>query len=118
MVYGNSDTEAFLDVDGIHYVFGDGPDDGTPKLLAADDIMARYAFTWDGTAGDYTFALDLNTLWSFAQDTSYIPEALQFSPGPYPPGVPAGSFTVNIPEPATLMLIGLGSAVLLRKRKV
>lgn len=116
-VFGNSAGATTIDLGSNSYQFGDGPDDGVAQLLAADDIMARYTFTWDGTVGDYTFTLDLDTTDSSILNDSFQTEAVTFTSGSYTPGTAAGSFIVSIPEPATLMLLGLGASVFLRKRK-
>jgi len=114
-VYGNSDGAGAIEVGGA-YQFGDSPEDSIAKALAINDIMARYAFTWDGTAGNYNFALDLSTSNSFVLDDSFATQALAFTPGNHPGG--SNSFTVSIvPEPATIILLALGSTALLKKRR-
>jgi len=102
--------------DGSSYKFSDFALNTTAEPLAVDDIVSRYAFIWDGTAGDYTFTLDLNIANSFVLLGDFVTsEALQFSPGNYPGD--SSSFTVTIPELATLLSVGLGGALLVRKRK-
>lgn len=113
-VHGNSYGVIIGIPGGNSYSFGDNPLNGNPELLATDDIMARYAFKWDGTEGDYTFVLNLDTNKSFIQNGDYIKEPLELAPGSYPGN--SNSFTVNIPEPSTLIIFALGSAVLLKKR--
>jgi hypothetical protein len=98
------------------FVFGDGPDDAIARALAVDDIMARYVFEWDGTPGDFTFALNLDVSASLIQDEFFIPQAFLFDHGLYTGGSNWFSVTL-VPEPATLMLLGLGGMVLLRKRR-
>lgn len=101
-----------------NYVFSDEPLDGLGRVLAADDIIARYVFEWDGTVGDFTFTLDPDIADSFflKDDFTFITFVpLAIDPGEWLPG-DSGSFTVYIPEPATLMLLGLGG-FLLRKRR-
>jgi len=98
-----------------NYVFGDLPLDGLGRILAVDDIVARYYFEWDGTAGDYTFNLDSDTADSFFLKDDFVTSVpLAIDPGGLPGN--SSSFTVHIPEPATLMLFGLGG-ILLRKRR-
>jgi hypothetical protein len=104
------------------YTFGDWPDNGNAEPLVIDDIMARYAFIWDGTEGNYTFTFDLGTGMSYILlDDLVSKEALQLPTGPwydYPIiSADSSSFTVHIPEPTTLVLFGLGSLVLLKQRR-
>ncbi len=114
-IVGNSTGAGAIDLGGNSFQFGDGSDDGNPELLLAGDIVARYAFDWDGTVGNYTFTIDLNSALTYVQNDSLVKEALLFSPGEYPGG--PDFFTVCIPEPATLMFFALGGAILLKKRK-
>lgn len=115
-IYGNSAGAAADDLGNNTYRFGDGPDNGVAQALAADDIVARYAFTWDGTQGDYTFALDLDTRKSFVLDQFFSKQALQFTPEPY--SGDSRSFTVHIPEPVTLLFLSLGAVILCRRRRI
>ncbi len=105
-------------VDDVNRIFGFSDDtlSGDPEPLVADvNIMARYAFKWGGTVGDYTFVLNLNTAYSYIQDETFEKEPLEFNPGSYQGS--SNSFTVNIPEPCTLIIFALGySAVLLKRR--
>lgn len=110
-VFGNSTGATAIDHGDGSYTFGDDPGNAIAQPLVTDDIVARYVFTWDGPEGDYTFTFDLNT------DKSYIllddlssKEALQLSEG-------GDSFTVHIPEPATLILMAMGGLVLLKHRR-
>lgn len=116
-------SPVFIDHLDDSYTFGDCPEDGIVQPLDNDNILARYAFTWDGTEGDYTFTLDLDTENSFIWLEDYTKEPLQL-PNPEPPwwsypivNATDNSFTVSIPEPTTMILLALGSTVLLRKRK-
>jgi hypothetical protein len=113
-VYGNSYGVIIKTPSGNSYSFEDNPLGGVPEPLATDDIMARYAFKWGGTVGDYTFVLNLDTQYSYIQNGAYIKEPLGFTPGSYLGN--SNSFTVNVPEPSTLIIFVLGSAVLLKKR--
>lgn len=114
-VYGNSAGATAIDNGDGSYTFGDGPGNGVAEALLIDDIMGRYAFIWDGTVGDYTFTLDLDTNKSFVQDEFFSKQALQFSSGQYQGG--SDYFTVHIPEPTTLILIAMGGLVLLKHRR-
>jgi hypothetical protein len=121
-LYANSTGATAIDHGDGSYTFGDWPGNAIAQPLVTDDIVARYVFTWDGTEGNYTFTLDLNT------DKSYIllddlesKEALQLPEGAwynYPIiSADSSSFTVHIPEPTTLVLLGLGGLVLLKQRR-
>jgi hypothetical protein len=101
-VHGNSYGVIIGTPSGDSYSFGDNPLNGVPEPLATDDIMARYVFIWDGTEGDYTFILNLNTL-GFTPGSSY--------PGTY------NSFTITIPEPSSLLIFVFGSSAVLLKRR-
>lgn len=114
-LFGNSGGAGAIDLGGNSYQFGDDPCDGLAQTLTSSDIMARYSFTWDGTVGDYTFTLDTSISNSFVMNEFFSNEVLQFTQGQYPGQ--GDSFMVTIPEPTTLMLFALGSAVLLKKRK-
>ena len=115
-LFGSPIVEAFEDAQNAgNYIFGDSPDDSIARTLAVDNIMARYVFQWDGTPGGFTFNIDLNTSKSYIQDEFWGGNAIAFDPGRFTGG--SNWFTVTIPEPATLMLLGLGATVLLRKRR-
>ncbi|MHC4641195.1 MAG: PEP-CTERM sorting domain-containing protein [Planctomycetota bacterium] len=110
---GNSaGVTAFYNPDDDSYTFGDGPGNGVAQAPMVDNIVARYAFIWDGPeAGNYTFTFNLNTGMSyFLLEDLVNREALQLSGG-------GDSFTVYIPEPATLALLGLGCLSLLKHRR-
>jgi hypothetical protein len=117
---------AYLNSHNIHpqfdqngnFVFGDYTDNGLGEFLNSNDIVVQYAFKWNGIEGDYTFTLDLNItppLHSFVQNENYDKESLEFTRGSYPGN--SNSFTVNIPEPSTLIIFALGSNVALLKRR-
>ena len=115
-IYDNSFDVYAQSLGGDNYRFGDSPDFPLTEILFGGDIMARYAFTWDGNVGDYTFTLDLDTSNSYVLlDDFFSKEALQLNPGSYPGDI--SSFTVTVPEPTTLMLFALSSTILLKKRK-
>lgn len=115
-IYGNSGG-AFAEIRDVNkYRFSDSVAKATAETLLFGDIMARYAFIWDGVATDYTFALDLDIKESYILLGIYGPEeALLFNRGSYP-GT-SSSFTVTIPEPTTIVLLGLGGLLLGRSRK-
>ncbi|MHC4646549.1 MAG: hypothetical protein ACYTBJ_13695 [Planctomycetota bacterium] len=121
-VYTNSDGATAIDNGDGSYTFGDDPADGLAQVLAPGDIMARYAFSWNGTEGDYTFTFDFDTTESYIQLEDFSSrEALQLPTGSwyaYPiVSADGSSFTVNIPEPATLGLFALTSLFLIRHRR-
>jgi len=106
------------------YKFGDGPNQGNGTLGASDSIVARYAFSWDGTKGLYRFSFDFgnindNFVLGLPPDYESYPLKLPQDNWYSYPIVDAdiSSFTVAIPEPTALMLFALGSAILLRKRR-
>ena len=121
-VHGNSAGANAIDNGDGSYTFGDGPENGIAEALLIDDILGRYAFTWDGTEGDYTFTFDLNTDESYIQLDDFVSkEALQLPEGAwynYPIiSADSSSFTVHIPESTTLILIAMGSLALLKRRR-
>ena len=117
-IYGENDEALAAEAAGVNnYLFSDlfSVTATPPETLVAGDIMARYAFAWDETVGDYTFTVDLNDSASFVGLDDFTKVALAFTPGSFEGG--SDSFTVNIPEPATIMLLGLGGIALLKNRK-
>ena len=102
-------------------LFSSSPSATPPEELLAGDIMARYAFTWD-TDGDYTFTIDLDKAISFVGldiTGSFAKVGLELDPGDDPSIIDSGSdfFIAALPEPATIMLLGLGGTVLLKNRR-
>jgi hypothetical protein len=121
-VYGNSAGATAIDNGDYSYTFGDWPFNGNAESLVIDDIMARYAFIWNGIEDDYTFTFDLGTGMSYILlDDLVSKEALQLPEGTwydYPIiSADSSSFTVHIPEPATLILMAMGGLVLLKHRR-
>jgi hypothetical protein len=112
---GNSYEAIAIDVGGSSYQFGDDPDNALAQTLAVGDVMARYSFTWDGTPGTYTFTLDTSISNSFVYNEFFTYEALGFTQG----GLPGqgNSFALPIPEPSTMVLLALGGAGLLKRRR-
>ncbi len=97
------------------YMFGDDSFDSSAVPLAADDLMARFVFGYD-TPGDYIVTLDLDVSASLIMDEFFSTNAFLFSPGLFPGD--SDSFTLTlVPEPATLMLFGLGGFMLRKRRK-
>jgi len=111
-LYANSAGAAAIGSGAGPFTFGDNPNDGEAQELTVGEVVARYVFTWGGTEGDYTFTFDLDTAMSYIllEDLS-SKEALQLSGG-------GDSFTVYIPEPNTLVLLGLGCLTFLKKRRL
>lgn len=119
-IAGNSGGAMAIADGSNSYTFSDYTDNALPEALGTDDLMARYSFTWDGTEGDYTFSFDFDIAKSFVTNEGYESQALKFKDPDHPElGDDASSFTVTIiPEPATLILMCLGTVVLRRKRRV
>lgn len=122
-LFGNSGGAGAIDRGGDNYEFGDDPFDAIAQALATNDIVARYAFTWDGTEGDYTFTLLDTGKSCILLDDLVSKEPLQLpdpASGWYSyPIVDAGTdyFIVHIvPEPTTMILLALGGMAVLRKR--
>jgi len=115
-IVGNSAGVNASDLGSNNYEFSDTPDNPNTETLLTGDIMSRYAFTWDGTGGDYTFTLDLDPANSLLLNgITYGTDALEFTSGQYPGD--DTSFTVQlIPEPASIMLLVFGAALLRKQR--
>lgn len=122
-LYGNSAGANARDLGSNTYEFGDGPNQGNGTLGVNDSIVARYVFGWDGTDGLYTFTFDFadtNKNYVLGPPPDYESYALQLPEGEwydYPViSADSSSFTVHIPEPSTLILLGLSGLVLLKRR--
>jgi len=112
-IRGNSDGAAAIDKGNKKYSFGDNPKDGVAQTLSVAAAVARYSFVWKGTEGDYTFSIDPAVVNTFILDEGLVGHSLRFSPGQYQGD--EGSFTIYLPEPSTLAIIGVGSVVLLKR---
>lgn len=113
--FGNS-VGAFAEDKGNNvYAFTDNSNDPGIVPLSDGDVVARYSFIWDGTVGDYTFSMDFDTTKSYALIDGWDTQALEFTPGQH--SGDTSSFIVTIPEPATLMLMCLGTMVLRSRKK-
>ncbi len=113
--------DPFATKSGSAYLFSDGASNPPSASIDVGDKIARFAFTWDGTPGDYTFNMNLNSSNSFVDLSDFsrlsmtLPGGAWFS-GPVT-GATTNSFTVSlIPEPVTIALFALGGLVALRKR--
>ena len=106
-VLGNSVGAGALSLGGDKYQFGDSPDNGLAELLGQDDIVARFAFTWNGNAGDYLASVDTGLTNTYIMDESFDLAAPEWV---------ASELTLHVPEPATVMLMALGGCTLVRRR--
>jgi hypothetical protein len=84
-LYGNS-SGVLTKLDAGEIRFKDIADDPPTELLLNEEIVARYAFTWDGIEGNYTIAIDLDHLKSFVLNDMFLPEPIDFDPGAYTGG--------------------------------
>jgi len=115
-IYGNSGAASYGSPEGSNeFGFSDFTANSITRALAVDDIVARYSFIWDGTPRDYTFTFNLDPSYSLVLDQFWGSHAIAFDPGTFTGG--DDWFTVYVPEPATLMIFGFGSAFLLRRRR-
>ncbi len=99
---GNSDGAGALDLGEDKYQFGDNPEDGMPVSLGVDDIAARFAFTWDGNAGDYSVTVDTEITNTYIMDEGFNSAA---------PSWVASQVTLRVPEPATVLLLVVGAFI-------
>ncbi len=91
------------------FVFSDFANNGLATPLTQAKILARYEYVWDGTEDTFTFTLDNDII-----DSSLL---VNFQDEPVELDTNDNSFSVFIPEPATLLLLTIGSAVLLKNKK-
>jgi hypothetical protein len=118
-VFNNSvGAEAFPS--GSSFVFGDGANDPTSETIQVGDIIARFAFNWNGAAGDHTFNLNRNIANSFVFLDNFNNDSVALPAGQWyaSPIISAtdSSFTVHlVPEPVSIVLFGLGGLAVFRK---
>jgi hypothetical protein len=120
---GNSPDPFAADAGGGSYTFSDSPGNTASETVLLDDVVARFAFNWDGTIGDYTFTFDLDPSASFLTADDFVSSySLQFPTGDwaeFPVVDPiANGFVLHlpVPEPATIAFFGLAGLAILRKR--
>ncbi len=115
-LYGVADGAAYGCPEGSNrFGFTDFQSQSNLQAFAEGDIVARYSFIWDSTPGDYTFTLNLDPDFSFVVDELYNQNAIAFAPGAFTGG--DDWFTVTlVPEPATLVLLGLGGLIIRKRR--
>jgi hypothetical protein len=107
-VVGNSIGANASDEGGNTYAFGDNPDDPPSAVLEDGDIVARFAFTWDGVAGDYVVAIDRTTA-----NTHLLQNFVTV-----PPDWVADPVRLMVPEPGSLTLLAAaGTLLFLRGRQ-
>ena len=106
-LFGNSGGAGALTHGTNMFEFGDSAETLPPDLLENEDIVARFAFTWDGTAGDYLITIDSDTDNTYLLQ-NYVQEEPEVSDNPV---------TLYIPEPASAILFALGSLAALRRRR-
>jgi hypothetical protein len=117
--FGNS-VGATAQSIGSSFRFDDGADN-PPTAAINNKIIGRFAFTWNGAVGDYIFSLDRSTASSYVylENFTTVPVTLPAGQWYTNPVINAtdSSFTIHIPEPATMLLLSLGGIFTLRKRK-
>jgi hypothetical protein len=120
-VWNNSQGTPAVDNGDGTYTFGDGPENAIAESINNGDILARFAFTWNGTTGNYEFILDKDTTNSFVRLADFSKAGFTLPTGQWftSPivGATDSSFTIHIPEPVTVLLFGIGGLFVLRKHK-
>jgi hypothetical protein len=120
-VWNNSQGTPATDNGNGTYTFGDGPENSIAEQINNGDILARFAFTWNGTPGNYEFILDnAGVANSFVRLADFSKAGFTLPTGQWysDPIISAtdSSFTVHlVPEPASMLLFGLGGLTALRK---
>lgn len=120
-VWNNSQGALAVD-NGNRYIFSDRPENNIAESINNGDILARFAFTWNGTPGNYQFFIDTDITDSFVRLADFSNASFTLPTGQWysDPIISAtsNSFTIRIiPEPTSLILIALGGLTILRKRR-
>lgn len=99
-LFGNSAGANAMNLGGNVYQFGDGPNNPASAPLLNGRSVARFAFAWDGTVGDYRVSVDTSTQNTFVLQ-NFVTEQ---------PGWIANPVTLAVPEPSgfgALALFGI-----------
>ena len=107
-VFGDSVGAGALDLGSDTYQFGDSPDSGVAESLINGDIVARFAFTWDGVVDDYLVTVDTGL-----SNTSILDENFET----VAPSWVSNPVMLHVPEPTTVAIIAVGSLAALRRRR-
>jgi hypothetical protein len=108
-LFNNSGQVKALQSEPGAFVFSDFSDDGLAVQITQAMTLAHYVFIWDGTEDTFTFTLDTDVV-----DSSLL---VNFQDEPVELDSTDNSFSVLIPEPASLLMLALGSAAMLKNKK-
>jgi hypothetical protein len=113
--------DPFATKSGSSYLFSDSASSPPSTSMDIGDKIARFSFAWDGTPGTYTFNMNLNSNNSFVDLSDFSRLSFALPTGTWYAGpitsATSSSFTVNlVPEPVSIVLLGLGGLMALKRR--